>query len=187
MLRAVKNRFGNVSEVGIFEMSSRGLEELKNPGQRILESRPKGAIGTCLTLSMEGNRPLLMEVQALVNKTPFGYAKRMASGFDRNRLELLLAVLQKHTNLSLSDQDVYINVTGGLTLSDPAADLAICAAVASSLLKRPIPENWVLFGEVGLSGEIRSSYKDEERKKAAKKLGLFPLEKKLQLREALQF
>ena len=187
MLRATKNRFGAVSEVGLFEMSSKGLEELKNPGQRILENRPKGTTGTCLTLSMEGQRPLLMEVQALVHQTPFGYPKRMTGGFDRNRLELLLAVLQKHTSLNLSDQDVYINVTGGLHLSDPAADLAVCAAIASSLLKKAVPENWVLFGEVGLTGEIRNTTKDDARRKAAKKLGLLVPDTKPQLKDILRF
>src|SRR3989338_2151066 len=187
MLRATKNRFGAVSEVGLFEMSSKGLEELKNPGERILENRPKGTTGTCLTLSMEGHRPLLMEVQALVHRTPFGYPKRMAGGFDRNRLELLLAVLQKHTSLHFSDQDVYINITGGLHLSDPAADLAVCAALASSLLKKAVPENRVIFGEVGLTGEIRNSPKDDARRKAAKKLGLLVPDTKPQLKDILYF
>lgn len=185
MLRAVKNRFGSVSEVGLFEMSTEGLRELKNPGQRLLENRPVNAIGSCLTLSMEGNRPLLMEVQALVSQTPFGYPKRMASGFDRNRLELLLAVMQKHTNLNLMDQDVYIKVTGGLYLSDPAADLAVCMATASSLLKKAIPESTVVYGELGLTGEIRNSYKDAERKKTAEKLGLKTISRKNKLVDAL--
>lgn len=172
MLRASKNRFGSVSEVGIFEMTASGLQELKNPGQHILENRPQNTIGSCLTLCMEGQRPLLMEVQALVSHTVFGYPKRMASGFDRNRLELLLAVLQKSTSLNFTDQDVYINVVGGLRIIDPAADLAVCTAIASSFLKKPIQSNLVTFGEVGLTGEIRKSYKDDERKKTAEKLGL---------------
>jgi DNA repair protein RadA/Sms len=172
MLRALKNRFGPVSEVGLFEMTGEGLTEVKNPGERVLKNRPEAAIGSALTLSMEGNRPLLMEVQALVHHTDFGYPKRMASGYDRNRLELLIAVLQKHTTLNLADQDVYINITGGLTLSDPAADLAICAAIASSVQKRPLPIGSVYFGEISLTGEVRPSYKDKERGKAVEKIGL---------------
>lgn len=172
MLRALKNRFGPVSEVGLFEMTGEGLTEVKNPGERVLKNRPENAIGSALTMSMEGNRPLLMEVQALVHRTDFGYPKRMASGFDRNRLELLIAVLQKHTTLNMADQDVYINITGGLTLSDPAADLAVCAAIASSIQKKTLPLGSVFFGEVSLTGEIRPSYKDKERSKATEKMGL---------------
>jgi len=172
MLRAVKNRFGPVSEVGLFEMTEKGLQEVKNPGEKVLQNRPIGAIGSALTMTMEGNRPLLMEVQALVHHTDFGYPKRMASGFDRNRLELLIAVLQKHTALDLSDQDVYINIAGGLTLKDPAADLAICAAIASSIQKKSLPNENVFFGEVSLTGEVRPSYKDTERNKALEKMGL---------------
>lgn len=172
MLRAVKNRFGPVSEVGLFEMTGEGLTEVKNPGERVLKNRPEAAIGSALTMSMEGNRPLLMEVQALVHHTDFGYPKRMASGYDRNRLELLIAVLQKHTTLDLADQDVYVNITGGLTLKDPAADLAICAAIASSIQKKPLPIGSVYFGEISLTGEVRPSYKDKERTKAVEKMGL---------------
>jgi DNA repair protein RadA/Sms len=173
MLQAVKNRFGTVSEVGIFEMTESGLQEMPNPNEHILGNRPENSFGSCLTMSLEGNRPLLMEVQALVSTTPFGYPKRTSSGFDRNRLELLIAVLQKHTKLSLADQDVFINVVGGLKLNDPAADFAICAAITSSMLKKPIPEALCIFGEIGLTGEIRSArHKDAKREKAAKKLGL---------------
>jgi DNA repair protein RadA/Sms len=172
LLRALKNRFGTVNEVGIFEMSEKGLDEMKNPAQRILESRPKNAIGSCLTMTMEGNRPILMEVQALCSTTAFGYPKRMASGFDRNRLELLIAVIQKHTKLNLADQDIFINITGGLQLRDPGADTAICMAIASSLLKKALNEEIVAFGEVGLTGEIRKSSRETEREKAVKKLGL---------------
>lgn len=172
MLRAIKNRFGPISEVGLFEMDEKGLREVKNPGERILESRPKNAIGSALTMSMEGNRPILMEVQALVSTTHFGYPKRMASGFDRNRLELLIAVMQKHAGIDLSDQDVYINVTGGLTLHDPAADFAVCSAIRSSLEKKPLPEGTVYWGEMSLTGEIRKNFKDREREKAVEKMGL---------------
>lgn len=178
LLRALKNRFGTVNEVGIFEMSEKGLDEMKNPAQRILESRPKNAIGSCLTMTMEGNRPILMEVQALCSTTAFGYPKRMASGFDRNRLELLIAVMQKHTKLNLADQDIFINITGGLQLRDPGADTAVCMAIASSLLKKAISEELVSFGEVGLTGEIRKSSREEEREKSVKKLGLNVLKKR---------
>lgn len=172
MLRAVKNRFGPVSEVGLFEMSEAGLQEVKNPGERILENRPKNAIGSALTMTMEGNRPLLMEVQALVSHTNFGYPKRMASGFDRNRLELLIAVMQKYSDLDLSDQDVYINIAGGLTLKDPAADLAVCMAISSSANKKPLAPSEVIWGEIGLTGEVRKNFKDKEREKACEKMEL---------------
>lgn len=172
LLRSLKNRYGTVNEVGIFEMDTQGLQELKNPAEKILQNRPKNSYGSCLTITMEGNRPILMEVQALVNNSPFGYPKRAASGFDRNRLELLIAVLEKHTELSLADKDVYINITGGLYLKDPAADLAVCMAIASSLKKKVAPENMVYFGEVGLAGEIRKTVQEDDRKKAIEKINL---------------
>lgn len=172
ILRAVKNRYGTVSEVGLFEMDEQGLQELKNPGERVLKGRPKEVMGSCLTLAMEGNRPLLIEVQALTSTTAFGYPKRMASGFDRNRLELLIAVLQRHSGMNLSDKDVYVNVVGGLHLREPAADLAICAAIASSLNKKALPGDTVAWGEVSLTGEIRPAFRDKARGKAAEKLGL---------------
>ncbi|MBU0981340.1 DNA repair protein RadA [Patescibacteria group bacterium] len=171
-LRAVKNRFGPVSEVGLFEMKEEGMMEVSNPSELVLSERPKNSFGTCLTMTINGNRPLLMEVQALVNRTPFGYPKRTASGFDRNRLELLIAVLQKHTNLNFSDQDVYLNVVGGLRLQDPGADLAVCMALSSSFQKKPLPENLVAFGEIGLTGEIRPAFRQKERAKAVEKLKL---------------
>lgn len=176
VLRAVKNRYGTVSEVGLFEMEEKGLQELKNPGERVLSGRPKQVMGSCLTLTMEGNRPLLIEVQALTSTTAFGYPKRMASGFDRNRLELLIAVLERHAGLNLSDKDVYVNVVGGLHLREPAADLAICSAIASSLKKKELPGETVAWGEVSLTGEIRPAFRDQARQKAAEKLGLKMLE-----------
>jgi DNA repair protein RadA/Sms len=172
MLRAVKNRYGSISEVGLFEMEASGLQEIKNPGERVLKDRPEKSIGSCLTMSMEGNRPLLMEVQALASPSHFGYPKRAASGFDRNRLELLIAVLQKHTKLNLAEQDIYINVVGGLSLRDPSADLAICMAISSSLKKTPIPKELVALGEVGLTGEVRPSFRAKERERSIKKMGL---------------
>lgn len=174
LLRIMKNRYGSASEVGLFEMAEEGLREIKNPGERLLAQRPKGNVGSCLTMSMEGNRPLLMEVQALVSSSPFGYPKRAASGFDKNRLELLIAVLQKHVGMNFGDQDVYVNVVGGVSLRDPAADLAVCLALVSSLKKKPLPHELVAFGEVGLTGEVRSSFRQKEREKASTKMDLRP-------------
>lgn len=174
MLRAVKNRFGSVSEVGLFQMEEEGLAEVTNPGAYVLEHRPTNAVGSCLTITMEGNRPLLMEIQALATTSNYGYPKRAASGFDRNRLELLIAVLEKHTRLNLADQDIYINVVGGLKLKDPAADVAVCLAIASSLKKKALPDDWVAFGEVGLTGEVRSSSKAKLREEHSKKMDLKP-------------
>ncbi|MFA4815073.1 MAG: DNA repair protein RadA [Candidatus Gracilibacteria bacterium] len=171
MLRAMKNRFGPINEVGMFEMTERGLTEQANLGEKILKNSIQGRPGTALTITMEGNRPLLMEIQALVSGTPFGYPKRMANGIDRNRMELLIAVLQKHTSLSLADQDVYVKVTGGLSVQEPAADLAICAAIVSSFLQIPTPR--ILFwGEVDLSGNVRKAPRLEQREKAAEKVKL---------------
>ncbi|MFA5855267.1 MAG: DNA repair protein RadA [Candidatus Gracilibacteria bacterium] len=172
LLRVLKNRFGPVNEVGLFEMTATGMRELKNPGERILDMQPRGAVGSALTITMEGNRPLLMEVQALTNRTNFGYPKRMAEGFDRNRLELLAAVISRHTSFDLQSMDIYVNITGGLSLSDPAGDSAVCAAIISSVTGRPLPAGAVFFGEVGLTGEIRPSFKDPARLKAAEKMGL---------------
>ncbi len=186
LLRSIKNRYGTVNEVGMFEMNEKGLTELRNPAEKIMENRPKNAFGSCLTVTIEGNRPILMEVQALVNTSPFGYPKRAASGFDRNRLELLIAVLEKHSDLSLADKDVYINITGGLYLKDPAADLAVCMAISSSLKKKSLPDNLVLFGEVGLSGEIRKTIQEETRLKAIKKLNLMTMEKIRSVGELIQ-
>lgn len=176
LFRAVKNRYGPVNEVGIFEITEKGLLELKNPAEKILQNRLANAFGSCLTISMEGNRPLLMEVQALVNTTPFGYPKRASNGFDRNRLEMIIAVLEKYTDINLSNKDVYINITEGLSLKDTAADLAIAIAITSSYKKKSLPEKLVLFGEIGLGGEIRKVFNEDSRKKAIKKLDLNFLE-----------
>lgn len=172
VLRSLKNRFGSVNEVGFFEMEEAGMRELKNPGEKVLQNRPADAIGSALSMIMEGNRPLLLEVQALVSRTVFGYPKRTASGFDRNRLELLVAVLQKHTDMNFLDQDVYVNVVGGLKVHDPALDLAVCLALSSSYNKKPLPTDLVAFGEVGLTGEVRSVSRMKERSSALEKLGL---------------
>lgn len=171
MLRASKNRFGNCSEVGIFEMTEKGLSEVKNPSKQFLEGRIENSIGSAITVAMEGTRPFLVEVQALVATTHFGYPKRTANGFDINRLQILIAVLEKYGRLNLQNQDIFINVVGGIRLEEPAADLAVSMAIASSYFKKPIQTNTVIFGEAGLSGELRKVPHMEKRKKEAEKLG----------------
>ncbi len=171
LLRAAKNRFGSSSEVGIFEMTELGLGEVKDPSKQLLEGRKEKAIGSSITVTMEGTRPLLVEVQALTSVSPFGYPKRTANGFDLNRLQILIAVLEKHAKINLANQDVFVNIVGGVRLSEPAADLAVLMAIASSHLQTPLPENCIIFGEVGLSGELRKVSQTENRNKEAKKLG----------------
>lgn len=170
MLRAAKNRYGSTAEVALLEMDGSGLREVENASASLLAERGSSD-GSVVLATMEGNRPLLVEIQALVNPTHFGYPKRTASGFDLNRLTLLIAVLEKRTKLNLSDKDVFINVVGGLKLQDPAADLAICMAIASAAAGRKLSEDSVVFGEVGLGGEIRSVSSSMLRVKEAKKLG----------------
>lgn len=171
ILRASKNRFGCCSEVGIFEMTEKGMEEVKNPSEQFLEGRKKNAIGSNITVAIEGTRPFLVEVQALVSTSPFGYPKRTSNGFDLNRLQILIAVLEKYAKLNLQNQDVFINVVGGIKLNEPASDLAVITAVASSFLKKTLPINSITFGEVGLTGEIRKISHSEKRIKESKKLG----------------
>jgi DNA repair protein RadA/Sms len=171
ILRAAKNRFGSCSEVGIFEMTGKGLIEVKNPSEQFLEGRKKNAIGSAITVTMEGTRPLLVEVQALVSTSPFGYPKRTANGFDLNRLQILIAVLEKYGRLNLQNQDVFVNIVGGIRLNEPAADLAVLMAIASSLSKTSIPNDTIIFGEVGLSGELRKVSHAEKRQKEAEKMG----------------
>lgn len=170
MLRAAKNRYGSTSEVAIFEMFDKGLRLVENPSAALLAER-QDTDGSVVLATMEGTRPLLVEIQALVNPTSFGYPKRTASGFDLNRLNLLIAVLERRTKLNLSDKDIYINVVGGLRLNDPAADLAVCMAIASAAAGRRLSEGIVVFGEVGLGGEIRSALGTDRRVAEAKKLG----------------
>ena len=170
LVRAIKNRYGSTSEVAIFDMTEKGLEIVKNPSAALLAER-HDADGSVVLATMEGNRPLLVEIQALVNPTSFGYAKRAASGFDPNRLTLLIAVLERRTKLNLSDKDIFINVVGGLKLSDRAADLAVCMAIASAAAERKLGDGAVVFGEVGLGGEIRSATMSDKRIAEAKKLG----------------
>ena len=169
-IRAVKNRFGSTTEVAIFEMATQGLVEVKNPSEALLSER-QNTDGSIIMATIEGARPLLVEIQALVNPTNFGYPKRTASGFDLNRLNLLIAVLEKRTKLSLQDKDIFINVVGGMRLNDSAADLAICMAIASAAAGRKLNEKIVVFGEVGLGGEIRSVIAPDRRIAEAKKLG----------------
>ncbi len=169
-VRAVKNRFGSTTEVAIFEMAAQGLVEVKNPSEALLSER-QNTDGSIIMATIEGARPLLVEIQALVNPTNFGYPKRTASGFDLNRLNLLIAVLEKRTKLSLQDKDIFINVVGGMRLNDSAADLAICMAIASAAAGRKLNDKIVVFGEVGLGGEIRSVIAPDRRIAEAKKLG----------------
>lgn len=170
VLRAVKNRYGPTDEAGIFEMQETGLLPVGNPSAALLEER-LSSDGSVVFATMEGNRPLLVEIQALVNKTHFGYPKRTASGFDLNRLNVLVAVLERRTKLDLSDSDIYINVVGGIKLQDPAADLAVCMAIASAAKGMQLDQTAVVFGEVGLSGEIRSVINADKRVGESKKLG----------------
>ena len=170
VVRAVKNRFGSTSEAAIFEMYEQGLRVVENPSAALLAER-QNADGSVVMATLEGTRPLLVEIQALVNPTSFGYPKRTASGFDLNRLNLLIAVLERRTKLNLSDKDIYINVVGGLKLNDPAADLAICMAIASAAAGKRLGDELVVFGEVGLGGEIRSVHSADRRVAEAQKLG----------------
>lgn len=170
VVRAVKNRYGSTAEAAIFEMDESGLKVVENPSAALLAER-RDEDGSVVLATLEGSRPLLVEIQALVNPTSFGYPKRTASGFDLNRLNLLIAVLERRTKLKLSDKDIYINVVGGLKLSDPAADLAICMAIASAAAGHKLADGTVVFGEVGLGGEVRSVTSVDKRIAEAKKLG----------------
>jgi DNA repair protein RadA/Sms len=170
ILRAVKNRFGSTNEAAIFEMVDNGLQPVANPSAALLAERQLSD-GSVVLATMEGSRPLLVEVQALVNKTSYGYPKRTASGIDLNRLNLLVAVLEKRTKLQLSDQDIYINIVGGMRINEPAADLAVCLAIGSAAKGLQLKANAVVFGEVGLSGEVRHVPQIEKRLAEAKKLG----------------
>ena len=167
---AAKNRYGSTSEAAIFEMNDKGLRVVENPSAALLAER-QNADGSVVLATLEGNRPILVEIQALVNSTNFGYPKRTASGFDLNRLNLLIAVLEKRTKLNLSDKDIYVNVVGGLKLADRAADLAVAMAIASAAAGRKLDDGLVVFGEVGLGGEIRSAQGADKRLNEAKKLG----------------
>ncbi len=170
VLRAIKNRYGSTNEAGIFEMKDDGLQPVENPSAALLAER-QVSDGSIVLATLEGTRPLLVEVQALVNRTSYGYPKRAASGIDLNRINLLVAMLEKRTKLNLADQDIYINIVGGIKLTEPAADLAICMAIASASKGMQLKQNAVVFGEVGLSGEVRHVPFIEKRIAEAKKLG----------------
>ena len=171
ILRAVKNRFGSTNEIGVFQMSENGLEEVQNPSMMLLSGRPKNVSGTCVACTMEGTRPILAEVQGLVSASPFGNPRRMSTGFDYSRMSLIVAVLEKRAGYYFSNTDVYINVIGGLRLDEPATDLAVAMALISSLKDTPVAENAIAFGEIGLAGEIRSVSHAQERVNEAYRLG----------------
>ncbi|WP_166246048.1 DNA repair protein RadA [Paenibacillus turpanensis] len=171
MLRAVKNRFGSTNEIGIFEMNEDGLKEVANPSELFLSERPKGASGSTVVASVEGTRPVLVELQALVAATGFPSPRRMATGVDYNRLSLIIAVLEKRMGMMLQTQDAYINVAGGVKLDEPAVDLAIAISIVSSFRDRPLRPEDVVFGEIGLTGEVRAVSRVDQRVKEAQKLG----------------
>ena len=171
ILRAVKNRHGSTNEIGVFEMNNEGLREIENPSAMMLSGKPSGVPGICVVCTMEGSRPILTEVQGLVTSTNFGNPRRMATGFDYNRLALILAVLEKRAGYFFSSMDAYINVVGGLKLEEPAADLSVAIALVSSLKDTSVNDEIISFGEVGLAGEIRAVPNAELRIKEAQKLG----------------
>ena len=171
ILRGVKNRFGSTNEIGVFEMQEDGLKEVANPSEYMLSGRPEGASGSVVACTMEGTRPMLLEVQALVCRTNFGLPRRTAAGIDCNRVNLLLAVLEKRLNLPFSSYDAYVNIAGGLRLSEPAMDLALVLALISSYRDVPVSGRTIVFGEVGLSGEVRAVSMAQQRVQEAKKLG----------------
>jgi len=171
ILRAVKNRFGSTNEIGVFEMNSSGLAEVKNPSEIFLSERPKDVSGSVVTSVLEGSRPLLVEIQSLVSKSSFGYARRRAQGFDYNRLALLVAVLEKRIGLALEAEDIFVNVAGGIKVEDPAADLAVAVSVASAFRDQLVMPEAVVLGEIGLAGEVRSISQATLRINEAEKLG----------------
>ena len=171
VVRAVKNRFGAISELGVFEMTEAGLKPVPNPSRLFLAERPTGVPGSAVLCSIEGSRPILVEVQALVNTGSYGHARRMASGIDHSRLTLLLAVLEKRAGLNLMAEDVFVNLTGGITVNEPAADLSVVTAVASSVRNRPVRDGTAMFGEIGLAGEVRGISQAALRVKEAAQMG----------------
>lgn len=171
ILRGVKNRFGSTNEIGVFEMRQTGLVEVENPSEYMLSGKPENASGSVVACSMEGTRPILIEIQALVCQSNFGLPRRTAAGTDYNRVNLLMAVLEKRIGLPLSNYDAYVNIAGGIKMNEPAIDLGIVMALVSSYKNRPIDEKMIVFGEVGLSGEVRAVNMPEQRVAEAKKLG----------------
>ena len=171
ILRAVKNRFGSTNEIGVFEMLDTGLHEVENPSMMMLSGRPKNSSGSCVACTMEGSRPIMAEVQGLVTATSFGNPRRMCNGFDYNRINMILAVLEKRGGYYFSNMDVYLNVIGGLKLNEPASDLSVALALVSSLKDAVVRDDVLAFGEIGLAGEIRSVSNCEQRVKEAARLG----------------
>lgn len=171
ILRSLKNRFGNTSEIGIYEMRSEGLREVSNPSELLLTDKDEGLSGVCIAATIEGMRPLLIEVQALVSSAIYGMPQRSATGADIRRMNMLLAVLEKRAGFKLIQKDVFLNIAGGLKITDPALDLSILASVLSSNLDLPIPRHVCVTGEVGLSGEVRAVSRIEQRIGEAKKIG----------------
>lgn len=171
VLRGVKNRFGSTNEIGVFEMRQEGLAEVKNPSEYMLEGKPEGASGSVVACTMEGTRPVLLEVQALVCRSNLAFPRRTAAGTDLNRVNLLMAVLEKRAGLGLSSCDAYVNIAGGIRMNEPALDLGIILAIVSSMKDHPISEKTIAFGEVGLSGEVRSVSMPLQRVREAQKLG----------------
>ena len=171
ILRAVKNRFGSTNEIGVFEMTGEGLMEVLNPSMMLLSGRPSGVSGSCVACPMEGTRPILAEVQTLITPTAFGTPRRMCTGFEYNRAAMIIAVLEKRCNMLFGNKDVYVNVTGGLRLDDPAADMALALSLASSYLDKPLDGDFIAMGEIGLAGEIRNIPHAEKRVQEGVKLG----------------
>ena len=171
ILRIVKNRFGSTNEIGVFEMRKEGLIEVENPSEFMLSGKPENASGSVVACAMEGTRPMLMEIQALVCRSNFGMPRRTAAGIDYNRVNLLMAVLEKRVGLPLSNYDAYVNIAGGIRMNEPAIDLGVIMAVASSYKNKPVAEDMIVFGEVGLSGEVRAVTMPEQRVAEARKLG----------------
>lgn len=171
IIRATKNRFGAANEIGVFEMTGNGLEAVGNPSEIFLQERPEGASGSVVTVCMEGTRPMLVEIQALVSGSKYGTGRRMAQGFDQNRTALLIAVLEKRLGFQLMGDDVFVNIAGGLEVDEPAADLGVIAAISSSYRNLPIPADTAVFGEVGLTGEVRGALQAQARAREAQNLG----------------
>ncbi len=171
ILRGVKNRFGSTNEIGVFEMSETGLREVTNPSEYMLEGKPEGASGSVVACSIEGTRPILVEIQALVSRSNFAMPRRTATGCDVNRINLLIAVIEKRLGMRLGDHDAYVNIAGGVRMTEPAMDLGLVLAIISSFRERPIDEKTLCFGEVGLSGEVRSVTAAPSRVAEAAKLG----------------
>jgi DNA repair protein RadA/Sms len=171
IIRAIKNRFGSTNEIGVFEMRDTGLVEIPNPSEVVMAERPKNTSGSCAGCVMQGTRPIISEIQALISKTVYPTGKRTADGFDYNRMCLLIAVLEKRMGLKFYENDVYLNVAGGIKLDEPSADLSIAMALISGITDRVIPDDLIAFGEIGLSGEVRAVSHIEYRVKEAVRLG----------------